>query len=187
MLRAPISSMRIAISGSHRTGKSTLLAALADALPSYATVDEPYHLLEEDGHELSHPPSVEDFEKQLERSIEALREAGDDTLFDRCPLDMLAYIAVHDDADEVDLEEWWPAVREALATLDRVIFVPIEAPDRIAFSATDDDTDTRRSVDEKLRELLLEDAHDLGLDVIEVRGAPQRRVQAVLQKLSRAL
>ena len=177
--------MRIAISGSHRTGKSTLLAALAEALPSYTTVDEPYHLLEEDGHELSHPPSVEDFEAQLERSIEALQEAGDEALFDRCPLDMLAYIAVHDDAAEVDLEEWVPAVREAVASLDLVVFVPIEARDRIAFSAADDEADTRSAVDEKLRELLLEDPYELELEVLEVRGEPERRVQAVLQKLRR--
>jgi nicotinamide riboside kinase len=41
--------MRIAISGSHRTGKSTLVSELSALLPTYATVDEPYHLMEEDG------------------------------------------------------------------------------------------------------------------------------------------
>src|SRR5688572_1296873 len=110
--------MRIAISGSHRTGKSTLLAELAARLPQYTSVDEPYHLLEEEGHELSHPPSREDFEAQLERSIEEVRAAGDDTLFDRCPLDLLAYLAVHEDADGFDLERWLPVVQEAVEALD---------------------------------------------------------------------
>ena len=118
--------MRIAISGSHRTGKSTLLAELAVRLPSYATVDEPYHLLEEDGHELEHPPSVQDFEAQLARAIEELADAGDEALFDRCPIDMLAYIAVHDRSDEFDLEQWLPAVRDAVSRLDLVVFVPVE-------------------------------------------------------------
>lgn len=36
--------MRIAVSGSHRTGKSTLIAELAALLPGYSTVDEPYCL-----------------------------------------------------------------------------------------------------------------------------------------------
>ena len=39
--------MRIAFSGAHRTGKSTLLAGVAERLPGYATVDEPYRLLDE--------------------------------------------------------------------------------------------------------------------------------------------
>jgi predicted ATPase len=175
--------MRVAISGSHRTGKSTLLAELAERLPGYTTVDEPYHLLEEDGHELAHPPSVEDFEAQLERSIAELRDADDDTLFDRCPVDMLAYIAVHDDAEGFDLEAWLPAVRDAVATLDLVVFVPIEVRDRIALSASDDDADTRSAVDEKLREILLEDGYELGLHVVEVRGELERRVQTVLREL----
>jgi hypothetical protein len=58
--------MRIAISGSHRTGKSTLIEELAVSLPEYSTVEEPYHLLEEDGHEVSHP-ALEDLEQQLQR------------------------------------------------------------------------------------------------------------------------
>src|SRR5688572_21905120 len=119
--------MRVAISGSHRTGKSTLIAELAALLPSYTCVEEPYHLLEEEGHEFSHPPSVEDFEAQLERCIEALGEAGSDTLFDRCPLDLLAYLAVHEDAEGFDLEQWLPRVQEAVEALDLVVFVPIEA------------------------------------------------------------
>jgi len=180
--------MRIAISGSHRTGKSTLLSELAELLPSYTTVDEPYHLMEEDGHEFSHPPSIEDFEAQLERSLDELREAGDEALFDRCPVDFLAYIAAHDDAEEIDLEEWLPAVREALESLDLVVFVPVEERDRITFSAADDVGDMRRAVDEKLREILFEDPYELGLDgseVLEVRGDPERRAQTVLRRLRR--
>lgn len=177
--------MRIAISGSHRTGKSTLIADLAEALPSYRTVDEPYHLLEEDGHESALPPSLEDFEAQLARSIEALREAGDEVLFDRCPVDMLAYIGVDEDAEAFDLEEWLPTVRDAVATLDLVVFVPIEARDRIAFPAADDDADTRSAVDEKLREILVDDPFELGLQVLEVNGEPERRARIVLQTLSR--
>lgn len=177
--------MRIAISGSHRTGKSTLLAELAALLPTYASVEEPYHLLEEEGYEFAHPPSAADFEAQLERSIEALGEAGDDTLFDRCPLDMLAYLAVHEGADDFDLEEWLPRVREAVEALDLIVFVPIEARDRVVFADSDDENDTRAAVDEQLRELLVDDRHELGLSVIEVTGDPERRAQSVLRALRR--
>jgi broad-specificity NMP kinase len=43
--------MRIGISGTHGTGKTTLAEALAARLPGYVTADEPYYLLEEEGCE----------------------------------------------------------------------------------------------------------------------------------------
>jgi predicted ATPase len=177
--------MRIAISGSHRTGKSTLLAELAALLPTYSAVDEPYHLLADDGYEFSHPPTIEDFEAQLERSLHELREAEGDVLFDRCPLDLLAYLASHEDAEDFDVEDWLPELRGALGTVDLVVFVPIEARDRIAFSPSADEEQSRAAVDEKLRELLLEDPHELGLRVLEVTGSSEQRAQAVLRELRR--
>src|SRR5690349_11334783 len=107
--------MRVAFSGTHRVGKSTLLEAVNNALPRYATFDEPYNLLEEEGYEHADPPTREDFEAQLERSLAALEESGQDALFDRCPADVLAYLLMHGDADEDDgRDEWIERVREAM-------------------------------------------------------------------------
>ncbi|MBK7048211.1 MAG: AAA family ATPase, partial [bacterium] len=171
--------------GSHRTGKSTLIAELAALLPDYRTVEEPYFLLEDDGHEFCHPPSIEDYEAQLARSIGELEEAVDDVLFDRCPLDLLAYIAVHDDNSSFDIRDWLLRVRSALQTLDLVVLVPIEDRDRIAESGTDDDGDgeVRVAVDEKLKELICDDPYGFGLAFVEVRGNLGSRTQAVLQEL----
>jgi predicted ATPase len=177
--------MRIAISGSHRTGKSTLVAELAVLMPTYTAVDEPYHLMEEDGHEFSQPPSIDDFEAQLERSIDEMGEAGGEVLFDRCPLDLLAYIAVHDDAESFDFQDWLPKVRDAVDTLDLVVFVPIEEHDRIVFSTSDDDARMRAAVDEKLRELLVDDPYEFGVQVVEVGGDLESRARAVLRALRR--
>src|SRR4051812_27758787 len=124
--------MRIAFSGSHRVGKSTLLERVASALPRYTSVEEPYHLLEEDGYECAEEPSREDFEAQLERSLAVLEEGQDDVLFDRCPADLFAYLLAHEDGGSFDAEEWLDRARQAMHTLDLVVFVPIEAPDRIA-------------------------------------------------------
>ena len=52
----------IAICGAHATGKSTLVDALASALPGYRVVEEPYHALIDDGYVFGDPPGVEDFE-----------------------------------------------------------------------------------------------------------------------------
>lgn len=177
--------MRIAISGTHRSGKSTLIDELSSVLPDHVRVDEPYLRMEEDGHEFSHPPSLEDFEAQLEHSIEALCEVRKHALFDRCPLDFLAYAAVHEDADAFDLDGWLPEVRAALETLDLIVFVPIEAKDRIVFSPDADEEDSRGRVDEKLRELLLDDPFELDVEVLEVAGSAQSRARAVLERIRR--
>lgn len=175
--------MRVAISGSHGTGKSTLVELLARALPKYSTVDEPYHVMTEDGYEFGHPPSLEDFEAQLECSIASLNEGGENVLFDRCPVDFLGYITVHDDADSFDLDAWLPRVRLAVQTLDLIVLVPIEPRDRITLSASTDDRGVRRAVDETLKEILLDDPFELGVDVVEVEGTPERRMEAVMARI----
>jgi predicted ATPase len=177
--------MRIALSGSHRTGKSTLLEELAWLLPSYSVVEEPYHLLAEEGFAFSQPPSLEDFEAQLERSLEELEREEDNVLYDRCPLDFLAYLAVHEDGHHFDVDRWMPRVRGAVESLDLIVFVPIEAPDRIALVAADDDGPDREAVDAELQELLLDDPHELGLEVLEVRGDPSSRARTVLERIRR--
>jgi uridine kinase len=45
--------VRIAISGTHFSGKSTLVGGLSDALPTYSIVEEPYVLLAEEGYEFA--------------------------------------------------------------------------------------------------------------------------------------
>ncbi len=47
--------MRVGISGTHRTGKTTLAQALCACLPGHVTAVEPYYLLEEAGMSSSVP------------------------------------------------------------------------------------------------------------------------------------
>jgi hypothetical protein len=152
-------------------------------LPKYAAIDEPYNAMAEDGYDFCHPPSLEDFEAQLEHSMESLREGGADALFDRCPVDFLGYISIHEDAGSFDFRHWLPRVRAAIQTLDLIVLVPIEARDRIAFSPSDDDEGSREAVDEKLKEIWLEDPFELGVEVLEVVGGPEGRVRAVLRRI----
>ena len=140
----------------------------------------------EEGYEFSDPPSLEDFEAQLERSIGSLSEGGVDVLFDRCPVDFLAYLSVQEDAEASDVAEWLPRVRAAMQTLDLAVFVPIEARDRIAVSPSEDDGEARARVDEKLREILFDDSFEIEMEVLEVEGDPARRARAVLRRIGRA-
>jgi hypothetical protein len=178
--------MRIAVSGTHRAGKSTLIEDLAERLAQYQVVDEPYHLLEEEGYEFASPPSLEDFLEQLRRSMDLLEEEGRarDVLFDRCPIDFLGYLLTHEEAGSFDLEEWLPRVRTAIQTLDLLVFVPVEEPDRIKLPRHEDPI-MRTEVDEKLAWILLDDAFDLAIDVLPVQGSREARVGQVLRRLER--
>lgn len=176
--------VRIAFSGSHRVGKSTLLELVADALPRYKTVDEPYHLCEEEGYECSEAPSIEDFEAQLERSLAALEDGEQNVLFDRCPADIFAYLLAHDDAGAFDAEEWLERTREAMQTLDLVVFVPIEERERIALPAHEDG-EFRLAVHEKLQHLLVDDAFGFGTEVLTVQGDVPARVDQVMTRIGR--
>jgi predicted ATPase len=179
-----VPAVRIAFTGSHRVGKTTLVARVAERLPGHATVDEPYYLLEDDGHELAEQPSLEDFEAQLKRSLAALDEAGRDVLFDRCPVDILAYLLEHDDADAFDPDDWRAQIRAAVDTLDLLVFVPIEDVDRIAL-ARHDDADHRRAVHARLRDLLIDEALGIDVEVLTVGGDVRARVDQVMAWIGR--
>jgi hypothetical protein len=174
--------MRIAVSGTHFSGKSTLVEELSRLLPNYLTVEEPYHLLVDEGHELSDPPSIEDFELQLKRSIEILEEDEPDVLFDRCPADLLAYLLTHEESDAFDLERWLPRVQAAVETLDLIVFLPVGGRDRIPLPPTED-AEFRMLVDEKLREILPESSFGFDVDVLEVTGPLDERVRQVMTYL----
>jgi hypothetical protein len=161
--------MRIAISGSHLVGKTTLAEALAEALPRYELVPEPYYLLEEDGHEFAEMPSIEDF--------------GTNVILDRCPLDILGYLITHQNADAFQLEDWMPRVRESVAKLDLIVFVPIAEPDRVAVPRSQ--ALLRAEVDMVLRDSIVDDAYGLEVDVITTAGTPAARLRQVMAHLRR--
>ena len=175
--------MRIAFSGSHRVGKTTLVERVAERLPQYETVDEPYYLLEEDGYEAAEVPTIEDFEAQLVRSFAALGEPGRDVLFDRCPVDVLAYLLEHEDARAFEPEGWIERIREALETLDLIVFVPIEEVDRIALPLHED-AELRRAVNDRLRALLIDQTLGADVEVLSVAGDVRARAEQVLARLT---
>lgn len=178
--------MRIAISGSHRVGKTTLAEALANVLPRYVLVPEPYYLLEEDGYEFAEIPSIEDFELQLARSLQCVRESGTNAIFDRCPLDILSYLIAHREADTFHLANWMPQVQDCIAKLDLIVFAPIEQPDRVVVPRAQ--ATLRAKVDALLRDTIVYDAYGLKVDVITVTGTPEARLQQVvahIRKMSR--
>jgi len=176
--------MRIAISGTHFSGKSSLVEALSEALPQYATVEEPYNQLQDEGYEFAELPAIEDFELQLERSIENLNESMPNVIFDRCPVDILGYLLAHADVEAFDLDAWLPRIQTAVSKLDLVVLLSIEEPDRIVLPVSQDAV-YRQRVDEILKEITLENSFGLDVDVLEVSGDMQMRVAQVLTHISK--
>lgn len=173
--------MRVGVVGTHRVGKTSLIEAVAARLPRYRVFDEPYPELEERGYEFSDPPSAEDFEAQLRHAIATLRSEARDALFDRTPLDFVGYLRAID--AELDLDELRPALARAMGTLELVVLVAIESPDRIAVSASEDRR-LRRRADLAIGSLVLDDPLELGVPVLEVRGDLDSRVRQVMRALA---
>lgn len=177
--------MRVAVSGSHRVGKTTLAQALADALVDHDFADEPYHELVAEGYVFSDPPDAEDFEAQLEYSLEVLNDDAPNMVFDRCPVDLLAYLVVASQDDEGVIARWIDPVRRAMRSLDAVILVRVENPDVIDFGEDEDPTASRDAVDETLRRLLRSHELELEVQVFEIGGPLDGRITAVLDWLER--
>lgn len=174
--------MRLAVSGTHLVGKTTLAEALADVLPGYRLVIEPYLTLADEGFEFSEQPSLEEFEAQLERAILDLDQISGDAIFDRCPLDPLGYLTTHQDRHSFQLDRWLSRIRDAVAGLDLIVFVPIEIDDPIAVPRTE--RHLRVAVDRTLREIVVDDRYGFDLEAIEVTGPPGARLQQVLRRIA---
>ena len=172
--------MRIAVSGTHNTGKTSLVETLGTRLPGYTTVPEPYEIVEERGYVFEHPPSVEEFVVQLKQSLAALRRRSPNVIFDRCPLDFLGYIYASPGAERFDLERWREPIAEAMTRLDLVVLVHADRTHGPVMAI--DDAVFRLAVDDVLQDIVDGDCFDLcdGVEVLALDGPWDRRVEKVL-------
>ena len=99
--------MRIVVSGTHASGKSTLVSDLAMAL-GYAQLPDPFELVDDDVE----PAGAESFGQQLAVAAERLVElpAGADVVAERGPVDFLAYLEALADLGRPSGpgRPWWP-------------------------------------------------------------------------------
>jgi len=186
-----VSAVRIAVSGAHGVGKTTLVEDFAASHPGYSAEPEPYEALTEAGSAFSDPPTIDDYLEQLEHSIETLLASGSrgDVIFDRCPVDFLAYLQAVSrragDDDAFDLDDVLDDARVAIATLDLIVFLPL--PKTGAMDA--EYPALQRAVDRELRAILGEDSLSLleaGTPrVALIRGTPAERVQTLERAVAR--
>ncbi|HPJ40265.1 MAG TPA: AAA family ATPase [Spirochaetota bacterium] len=172
--------MKIAISGAHYTGKTTLGSQLSTLLTGYSFLEEPYYQLLEDGYEFCAIPGVEDYEVQLELSIQQITDSDEKTIFDRCPLDFLAYIKTHKNSNFFNIEDWKEKIDGALNQLDVVVYVPVESPDLIPCPLSEYPK-LRDEVDIKVQDLIYDFESQFSFTAIEVRGKINNRLNQVLE------
>lgn len=169
--------MRIVIAGAHKVGKTTLAEELLEYLPGYTLEIEPYYQLEAAGYEFSENPTAEDFIEQFNYSAKLVSKSSDNVIFDRCVIDILAYLHVIDPGRNIQL--LFETAQTIITGIDLFVFVPIEEPDLIP------DHQTHLP---KLRGLVNDLLHDwigdFGIEAIEVSGILSNRRDQVLSKIS---
>lgn len=159
--------MRIAISGTHFIGKSTLLNDFIKTHPDYRGEIEPYYKLQEEkAIELSLEPSLDSLLEQLDYSIKQLNQCANETnvIFDRCPVDFIAYAMCVADQDSMDINdsevaERFPEVKEALHHLDLIVFLPITKEHLIDY--TEENPIYRKIADKYFKKIYRDDVCDI--------------------------
>ena len=127
--------MRIAISGSHSLGKSTVVRDWAAAHPSFHREEEPYRALGLHGpYEILFREASTRLHNGIQMyynisRIHRYASPSDHVIFDRAPIDYLAYSQYTANQRSTDIDDEYvasmiPAVRESLDHLDILAFVP---------------------------------------------------------------
>jgi len=179
--------VRVAVSGSHGVGKSTLIAAFLDRHPEYAHEPEAFEVLADD-IELteSGAPTPDGLLLLLNYTLAAVdsRAAQAHVIFERSPVDYLAYAAASARAWQPDeardfLRTQKPIVRAAMRQLELIAYLPLPTAGPVGRHG--ESKAFRRRVDACLRRALLDDRYEMF-----VEGRPPR-VVALPQAAERQL
>lgn len=184
--------MRVAVSGSHGTGKSTLIGAFAAKRPQYAYEPEAYEVLADDIALIpSEGPDAEGLAALLEHtaSVLANHRRAASVIFERSPVDYLAYAAATRSMTASERAEFMgayvPTVRDSVRNLDLIVLLPVSSEGPIA-SPPGEGERFRKRVDDKLRRALIDDDYELfvGRDapvVLELSPFPDQQLAELMR------
>lgn len=159
--------MRIAVSGTHFIGKTTLIEDFIKHHPEYKVELEPYYKLQEEKEmELALEPSLDSLLEQLDYSIEQVNQSANEKniIFDRCPVDFIAYAMCALAEDELDINdteiaERFDDVKDALNNLDLIIFLPITKENSIEYS--EENPGYRKKADKYFKKIYRDEICDI--------------------------
>ncbi|HVV68545.1 MAG TPA: AAA family ATPase [Gammaproteobacteria bacterium] len=159
--------MRIAVSGTHFIGKSTLIADFIQKYPDYIDVNEPYDELQDiKTMELALEPSLDSLLEELDYSILQLNRYANEKniIYDRCPIDFIAYAMCSLERDLVDIHdssvsEKFTEIKQALSHLDLIIFLPITKEHLLDY--TEENPAFRKATDKCFKKIFRDEICDV--------------------------
>jgi hypothetical protein len=186
---AKLSGVRIAISGTHCSGKTTLLEDFIAAHRDYVHEPEPYEWLDVYGEATGDEPTTDDFYRQLELSIDRVRTYGRGArvVAERSPVDFLAYLLALSDLGRVgrDCEMIASAadlVAAGIEHIDLLVVLPLNGRDGLAVSESED-IELREAMNDRLVDLISADEYALFTSgsprIVEIHGTRDQRLRSL--------
>ncbi len=184
--------MRIAICGSHSTGKSTLISGFLVCFPDYASEPEAFEVLGDEIHLLeSEGPDVEGLSALVDYTVSMLEPYpdGSSVIFERSPVDYLAYADASfsmSDSERSDfLRSALPVIRASLQYLDLLVLLPVS--NEIS-GRPGEGEEFRVRVDDELRRALMDDIHGLfdhpcSPEVVELPTSPEQQMAELIRRV----
>ena len=197
--------MRIAISGSHSLGKSTLVWDWIKQHPQYTREEEPFRALDGEMYDIRFRQESNRLHNGIQMYYNASRvnlysSINDCVIFDRAPIDYIAYSQYTADKQTTDIDNAFvelmvPRVRETLQRLDLVVFVPMT--DRWPVDMEDDgirpvDLPYRADVDAIFKQIYRDKRFSVMPDknrpkLIELWGSREQRLDRLQQAAASCL
>lgn len=172
--------MIIVVSGTHASGKTSLIDAFASAHPGVEVWPDPIEALDE------HPtdPGAGVFFQQLQVAAARLREpVTQPVIAERGPLDFLAYLEAAERLGRPipsaeHLRRGAALCAEAMRYVGLLVLLPLDAGSPIAVPP-DEDPELRQAMDEVLLELSDDTGLIGGAEVVELTGPLEARLAAL--------
>lgn len=175
------------MSGTHASGKSTVVSDFSLAHRRFQVLSDPFDLVD-----ALDPNSAASFHDQLILSAERLtvlpRDA--DVIAERGPLDFLAYLEALESLGRASvpgplLHELCAITAEALGNVDVLAVLPLSGLEGV-WVPDDEDPQLRRSIDERLLDLCDDDelVGQIGR-IVELTGTPEERLTSLNTYLGR--
>ncbi len=177
--------MRIAVSSTHCSGKSTLIEDFLAAHADYVHEPEPYEWLEDAAAE----PAADDFYRQLELSVDRLRQYQpcSNVIAERSPLDFLAYLLALNDLRRAGrdcelIDSAGELAAAGMAHVDLLVVLPLS--DEIV-APESEDLELRNAMNERLLDLITSDPFSLlgKTRVVEISGNRAQRLRILAESL----
>jgi nicotinamide riboside kinase len=195
--------MRVAISGTSNTGKSTLISSFLHTWKEYSTPEKTYRDKLEEGDLPHSAETTADTQLTiLDSMIDTIKEYDKNSkvIFDRCPLDNIAYtLWAHakgvEGIDKKFVDKCIDKAKESFRNIDMILFVRYDDSIKIVDDGTrETDVEYIKEIDNILEALVEQYKQNYDADIffpyndspgiIELPSNPQRRIDMISEYIT---